>query len=338
MKKAYIRSTGMYVPETIVTNHDLSAKLETSDEWIIQRSGIRERRFAGPDQSTSDLAREAVENLLAKGEVAAGEIDCIIVATLASDYFFPGAAVFLQKKLGWGKTGIPCYDIRQQCGGFVYGLQMAQAFVETGMYQNVLLVGAEIQSSFLEMNKRGRSVSVLFGDGAACAVISPAVDDISRILVTRVAADGNGADNGIHMRLYDLTQRPILYYDRNNPDENRGMYYEMAGSRNLFSNAVRRMNEVSRAALESVNLGVEDVDWMVPHQANVRINNAVAEYLGIDTEKVLYNIHKYANTTAATIPLLLAEYSENGTIRRGDLLLMPAFGAGFVWGAAVVRF
>lgn len=338
MGHAYIKSAGMYVPDNIVTNHDLPPELETNDEWIRQRSGIEERRFITPGQTTSDLAMGAVQDMFSRNEVESGVIDCIIVATLASDYFFPGAAVFLQEKLGWSSRAMPCYDIRQQCGGFVYGLQMAQAFVETGMYRNVLLVGTEIHSSFLEFSKRGRAVSVLFGDGAACVVVSPAVDETSRILTTRVHADGSGATNGIHMKFYDLAMRPVISYDPLDPESNGDLYIEMPGSRNLFSNAVRRMNEVSRAALGSLGLSVLDVDWVVPHQANMRINNAMSEYLGIDKTKVLFNIHKYANTTSATIPLLLAEYTANGTIKRGDLLLMPAFGSGFVWGAAVVRY
>lgn len=345
--KAYIRATGMYVPEKVVTNNDFPEAMETNDEWIQQRSGIRERRFISPGQTTSDLAKAAVEDLMAKSDVTPEEVDCIIVATVMSDYFFPGAGMFLQDKLGWSDLQMPCYDIRQQCAGFIYGLQMAQAFVENGLYRNILLVGTEIHSSFLEFNKRGRAVSVLFGDGAGAAVISaqsegadaPARSGInSEVLHTEVHADGSGALNGIYMKLYDIDKNPIIQYDPKNPEENAALHPVMSGSRNLFSNAVRRMNEVSRSVLGKAGLTVSDIDWVVPHQANMRINNAVAEYLDIDANKVLYNIQRYANTTAATIPLLLAESVANGTIKRGDLLLMPAFGAGFVWGASLVRF
>ncbi|MGE0083590.1 MAG: 3-oxoacyl-ACP synthase III family protein [Desulfococcaceae bacterium] len=336
--KAHIRSVGMYVPENVVRNADFPPEVETSDEWIRQRSGIEERRYAKPGERTSDLAKKAVENLLAKREVRAEEIDCIIFATLSPDFFFPGAGVFLQEKLGWADTHIPCYDIRQQCSGFVYGLQMAQAFVEAGMYKNVLLIGAEIHSNLLDFSIRGRAITVLFGDGAAAVVVSPAVDERSQILLTEIHADGAGALNGIHMKMYDIGKRPVIGYDPAVFDANADLYPEMPSSKNLFSNAVRRMTEVSKSALAKLGMGVDDVDWVVPHQANFRINNSVSDHLGIDRKKVLYNLHKYANTTAATIPLVLAEFVDKGTIKRGDLLLMPAFGSGFTWGAAVVRY
>lgn len=338
MIKAYIRDTGMYVPENVVTNDDLPQELNTSDEWIRQRTGVSQRRYAKPGERTSDLAKRAVENMLAKGEVKAEEIDCIIFATLSPDFFFPGAGVFLQEKLGWADRHIPCYDIRQQCSGFVYGLQMAQAFVEAGMYENVLFVGAEIHSNALDFSERGRAVTVLFGDGAGVLVVSPSPDDKSGILLTETHADGAGALNGIHMKLHDIGKRPVIDYDPSDFETNADLYPDMPASRNLFVNAVRRMTEVSLSLLGKMNLSVSDIDWVVPHQANVRINKSVVEHLGIPDEKVLYNVHKYGNTTAATIPLLLAEYTQNNTIKRGDLLITPAFGSGFTWGAALVRY
>ncbi len=337
-QKAYIRSTGMYVPEKVVTNHDLPQELETNDEWIRQRSGILERRYAGNGIVTSDLAKKAVENLLEKGEVGEDEIDCIIFATLSPDIFFPGSGVFLQEKLGWAEKLIPCYDIRQQCSGFIYGLQMAQSFVESGMFSNVLIVGAEIHSNALDFTKRGRAVTVLFGDGAAAVVVSPSPDEKSRIMETEIHADGRGALNGIHMKIHDIGKSPIIDYDPLNFDENEDMYPKMPSSRNLFVNAVRRMAEVSASVLKKARISIDRVDWVLPHQANIRINLATAEHLGIDEKKVLFNIHKYGNTTAATIPLLLAEFTDNGTIKRGDILLMPSFGSGFVWGASLVSY
>jgi len=338
MTKAYIRAAGMYVPENVVRNEDLPQELNTSDEWIRQRTGVFERRYAKPGERTSDIAKRAVDNMLEKGEVKADEIDCIIFATLSPDFFFPGAGVFLQEKLGWADRHIPCYDIRQQCSGFVYGLQMAQAFVQTGMYENVLFVGAEIHSNALDFSERGRAVTVLFGDGAGVLVVSPSHDSKSEILSTEIHADGAGALNGIHMKLHDIGQRPVIYYDPSDFKKNADLYPDMPASRNLFSNAVRRMTEVSQSLLAKLNLSVSDIDWVVPHQANIRINKSVVEHLGISDDKVLYNVHKYGNTTAATIPLLLAEYTENNTIKRGDLLLTPAFGSGFTWGAALIRY
>ena len=337
MIKSYIRAVGMYVPENVVKNNDLPQELNTSDEWIRQRTGVFERRYAEPGDRTSDLAKRAVENMLAKGAIKADEIDCLIFATLSPDFFFPGAGVFLQEKLGWADRHIPCYDIRQQCSGFVYGLQMAQAFIETGMYKNVLLVGAEIHSNALDFSERGRSVTVLFGDGAGVLVISPSSDE-SQILSTEIHADGAGALNGIHMKLHDIGKRPLVYYNPFDFEANADLYPDMPSSRNLFANAVRRMTEVSQSVLGKLNLSVSEIDWVVPHQANIRINKSVVEHLGISDDKVLYNVYKYGNTTAATIPLLLAEYTENNTIKRGDLLLTPAFGSGFTWGASVIRY
>jgi 3-oxoacyl-[acyl-carrier-protein] synthase-3 len=335
---AYIRSCGMYVPEKVVTNHDLAKVMDTSDEWIRQRSGIIERRNAEPGVRTSDLAVKAVEDLLGKGDVSAEEIDCIIFATLSPDCHFPGTAVILQEKLGWAERFLACYDIRQQCSGFIYGLQMAQAFLEAGMYRNVLLVGAEVHSNALDYSDRGRGVTVLFGDGAAAVVVSPAKDELSRILKSDVYADGRGAFNGIHMKIFDIGSRPIINYDLNDSESNADAFPCMPSPKNLFANAVRRMAEASMACLNSLGLTVDDVDWVVPHQANMRINNMVAEFIQIPSEKVLYNMHKFGNTTAATIPLLLAEFTGNGKIKRGDLLLMVAFGSGFTWGAAVARY
>jgi 3-oxoacyl-[acyl-carrier-protein] synthase-3 len=336
--KAYFRATGMYVPEKVVRNVDLPPELNTNDEWIRQRSGIEERRYAAPGEATSDLGKKAVEHMLAKGGVHQDEIDCIILATLSPDIFFPGTAVLIQDKLGWSSRCMPCFDIRQQCSGFVYGIQMAQAFIETGMYENVLFIGAEVHSNAMDFSQRGRAVTVLFGDGAAAVLVSRARDDRSQILRTEVYGDGSGALKGLHMKLHDISQKPIISYDIKSFESNAEFFPEMPSPKNLFSNAVRRMTEASQSVLKNLGLSVSDIDWVLPHQANMRINRSVAEYLNLPQEKVLYNIHKYANTTAATIPLLLAEFTENGTIQRGDLLLMPAFGSGFVWGATVARY
>jgi 3-oxoacyl-[acyl-carrier-protein] synthase-3 len=312
--------------------------MDTDDEWIRQRSGIQERRYADKGVRTSDLAVKAVENLLAKSELDAEEIDCIIFATLSPDIFFPGSGVFMQEKLGWAGRHIPCYDIRQQCSGFIYGLQMAQAFIESHMYNNVLLVGAELHSHGLDYSNRGRAVTVLFGDGAAAVVVSPSKDERSRILMSKVFADGQGALNGIHMKIYDFASKPIIDYNVDDFESNKDLFPDMPSPKNLFANAVRRMSESAVSTLNDLGLSVDDVDWVVPHQANMRINRMVAETINIPTEKVLYNMHKFGNTTAATIPLLLSEFTDNETIKRNDILLMVAFGSGFTWGAAVVRY
>jgi len=337
-RKAYIRSAGMYVPDKVVTNDDLAKIMTTSDEWIVQRTGIHERRYAGPGVTTSDLAVEATRNMLKKGEVTAQEIDCIIFATLSPDILVPGPGVFLQDKLGWSESHIPCYDIRQQCSGFLYGMQMAHVFVESATYDNVLVVGAELHSNVLDYSDRGRAVTVLFGDGAAVVVVSATDSDESCILHTEMHADGSGALNSIHIKIFDISKKPVVWYDPADFESNADLHPVMPGAKNLFVNAVRRMVEIGISSLAHEGLTVADVDWLLPHQANMRINNMVAENLGIPTEKVLYNIHKFGNTSAATIPLLLAEFVDNGTIKRGDLLLMVGFGAGFTWGSVVLRY
>jgi 3-oxoacyl-[acyl-carrier-protein] synthase-3 len=217
-------------------------------------------------------------------------------------------------------------------------MEMAHVFVESGTYDNVLVVGAEIHSNVLDYSDRGRAVTVLFGDGAAVVVVSPTDGDESCILHSEMHADGSGALNAIHIKIFDISKKPVVWYDPADLEANADLHPVMPGAKNLFSNAVRRMAEIAVSSLAHVGLTVDDVDWLLPHQANMRINNMVAENLGMPTEKVLYNIHKFGNTSAATIPLLLAEFVDNGTIKRGDLLLMVGFGAGFTWGSVVLRY
>ena len=335
---AYIRATGRYVPDKIVKNNDLAEVLDTSDEWIQKRVGIKERRYADPEVQSSDLAKEAVLDLISKNDIDLQEIDCIILATLSPDHHFPGTAMFLQEKLGIGGSKIPCFDIRQQCSGFIYGLQMAQAFVENKMYQNVLLVGTEVHSHALDYSPRGRAVTVIFGDGAAAVVVSASENTSHAILTTELHSDGRGAMQGVHHKLFNIGKKPIVYYNPFDFETNADLYPDMNDARKLFTSAIKSMTEVSLTALKKLNLNIDQIDWVLPHQANYRINKLTAEQLGIADQKVLYNIHKYGNTTAATIPLLLSEFTDDGTIRRGDLLLMVAFGSGFTWGAAVVRY
>lgn len=337
-RKAYFRASGRYIPEKVVTNDDLAKRMTTSDEWIQRRSGIKERHYCDEGDRCSDIAKKSVENLLAKNDIQTEEIDAIIFATLSPDIHFPGTGVIMQQKLGWAERHIPCYDIRQQCSGFIYGLQMAQSFVESGMFENVLVVGSELHSNALDFSDRGRAVTVLFGDGAASVVVSRAENTESEILITQTHADGEGCFNGVHMHLFDIGKMPIVYYDPADTEGNTDLYPSMPNPKNLFTNAVRRMVEVGLSVLEKTGHSVDDVDWVLPHQANIRINRMAAEYLQIPEDKVLYNIDRYGNTTAATIPLLLDEYSENDTIKRGDLLLLVGFGSGFTWGASLVRY
>ncbi len=351
MLRAKILGLGSYVPERVVTNEEISfldekhvrqavQQTETNDAWIRTRTGIEERRYVPNDGNTgtSDLALEASKRALEDAGIAASEIDCIILGTLSPDIHFPGTAVFLQSKLGIdGDNGCACYDIRQQCSAFVYGMEMADAFVRTGKYRRILLVGAEVHSHSLDYSTRGRDVMVLFGDGAGAVVIGPVETEDPRegILYTKVAADGSGAKD-LYLTVYEIKKLPYVWYDANDRSQNEIKYPQMNGKR-VFLNAVRAMNLSTREAMEKTGLTWKDVDWFVPHQANLRINEAVVQYAEIPPEKVLNTIQFYGNTTAATVPLTIDHHRKAGTVKKGDLIVSSVFGAGFTWGAAIFR-
>jgi 3-oxoacyl-[acyl-carrier-protein] synthase-3 len=350
MLRSKILGLGSYVPDRVVTNEELAyldhrhvrhaeKQIDTSDEWIRARTGVEERRYVPNDESTtcSDLAKHAAERALADAGCTAKDVDCIILATLSPDIHFPGTGVFLQQRLGIdGEEGCPCYDIRQQCSGFLYGLQMADSFVRAGLYRRVLLVGAELHSHSLDYTTRGRDVTVLFGDGAGAVVVGPVETDDPRegILYTKLGADGGGAMD-LHLKVFDSRRMPHIEYNAEwgTPAT---MYPQMYGKK-VFLNAVRAMNLSTRAALAATGLTWDDVDWFVPHQANLRINEAVAHYAEIPPEKVLNTIQVYGNTTAATIPLTMDHHRKAGRLKRGDLIVSSVFGAGFTWGSAVFR-
>jgi 3-oxoacyl-[acyl-carrier-protein] synthase-3 len=349
--RSKILGLGSYVPERVVTNDALrflddqhvaheEPQMETSDEWIRKRTGIESRRYVPNDGkwACSDLAREASLRALEDAGCAAKEIDCIILGTLSPDIHFPGTAVFLQSKLGIdGENGCACYDIRQQCSGFLYGLQMADAFVRTGLYKKVLLVGSEVHSHSLEYATRGRDVTVLFGDGAGAVVVGPVETDDPRegVVYTKVAADGSGAMD-LYLKVFEIAHKPYVWYD-GTADANPIMKYPQMNGKKVFLNAVRAMNLSTREALAATGLTWDDVTWFVPHQANLRINEAVAQYAEIPADKVLNSIQFYGNTTAASVPLTLDHHRKAGKVKRGDLIVSSVFGAGFTWGAAVFR-
>ena len=351
MIRASILGIGSYVPDRVVTNDELrflddqhvrhdAPRIETSVEWIKTRTGIEERRYV-PNDGTwacSDLALRAAERALADAGCTAKDIDCIILATLSPDIHFPGTAVFLQSKLGIdGENGCACFDIRQQCSGFLYGLQMADAFVKTGVYRRVLLVGSELHSHSLDYTTRGRDVTVLVGDGAGAVVVGPVETDDPRqgILYTKLHADGSGAMD-LHLKVFEVRHMPYVWYDASTRQEAAAMYPQMNGKK-VFLNAVRGMNLSTREALATTGLTWKDIDWFVPHQANLRINEAVVQYAEIPAEKVLNTIAFYGNTTAASVPLTIDHHRRAGTVARGDLVLSSVFGAGFTWGAAIFR-
>jgi len=350
MLRSKVLGIGSYVPERVVTNDEIpylnerherceTIQTHTSHRWIVERTGIEARHYAPNDGSTatSDLAVRAAERALKDSAIHKTEVDCLILATLSPDIHFPGTAVFVQNKLGL--TNHPaCYDIRQQCSGFIYGMQMADAFIRSGLYRCILLIGAELHSHALEYNDRGRDVMVLFGDGAGAAVLVPeeSADPRAGVLTTHVYADGAGAWD-LHLKLFEIKEAPFVNYDPHNPEENIKRFPQMNG-RKVFTNAVRRMGEVCQEALTATGLTWKDIDWFVPHQANLRITQKLAERAHIPSEKVLNSIQYYGNTTAASIPLTLDHHYQKGTVTKGDLILAAVFGAGYTWGATIFRF
>ncbi len=349
MIRTQLLGLGSFVPERVVKNDEIrhlddhhvaqdAVLTETDDAWIQQRTGIKERRFVAEGTYTSDLGLEAATRALADAGVAATEIDCIIFATLSPDIHFPGAGVYLQRKLGIAdKTHCPCFDIRQQCSGFVYGLQMADALIKIGTYKRILLVGAEVHSHSIDFSTRGRDVMVLFGDGAGAVVLGPQETDDPRagVVYTKVGADGTGAEN-LYLKVYDISKAPYLQYDPKDREHNQMMYPHMDGKR-VYVRAVREMNLATQKALADTGLTWDDIDWFVPHQANLRINEQVAQLAKIPVEKCLNTIQFFGNTTAATVPLTIDYWRQQGKVKKGDTVLSTVFGSGFTWGAAIFR-
>lgn len=330
MPATAIFSTGFRVPDRVVTNADLEGMMDTSDEWIRQRSGIEERRWVEPGQAGSDLALDATRMALERAGMEPDEIDCIVVATLSPDHFFPGGGVYLQRKLGVPE--IPALDVRNQCTGFLYGLSIADAWVKTGAYRRVLLVGTEVHSTGLQRTTEGRDTAVLFGDGAGVVILGPAGEEGRGVLAVRIHADGRHAEK-LWMEAPASAYDPLISADY---VEKRMTYPTMEG-REVFKHATVRMPEAVDEVLEATGHSIEDVDLVIPHQANLRISQAVQKRLGLPDEKVYSNIQRYGNTTAASIPIALHEAVEEGRVGPGSLVCLTAFGSGFTWGAALIR-
>ncbi len=333
MRQSYIKSLGHYVPENIVTNADLEKMMDTSDEWIQQRSGIKERRWVTPGQSTIQMAKDATLEALKKANLKPDDIDCIIFGAMISDYVFPGGGVLLQRELGITRT-IPAYDIRNQCSAWPYSVQMADAFIRQGIYDRVLVVGSENHSTSLDKTTRGRDVTVLFGDAAAVAIFEVAPKDSkSYVIDTQVYSQGEHAE-----KLFMKNPSPL-----NSPRMWPGMdidesYFASMDGKYVFKNAIERMCESLVAACKKHSISLNEIDFVVAHQANMRINQMVLQQLGIPWEKTHHTIEKYGNTTAATIPITLNEAVELGKVKRGDMLATVAFGSGFTWGVSLMRF
>ncbi len=329
MRKSEILGLGQFLPERIVTNHDMAKMFDTDDEWIQQRTGIVERRFTEDGVGPSDLAVPAAQQAVKAAGLEMSDIEFIIFATLSPDYFFPGSGCVLQEKLGLG--GIGALDVRNQCSGFIYGLAVADAFIKTGMYDRILLVGAEVHSSGLEFSDRGRDVTVLFGDGAGAAVLGATEADRG-IMSTHLHADGAYArDLWIEIPASRLMPRVNEEFIR------EGRHYPKMNGKKVFKKAVEKLPEVIHEALAANGLTVDDIDLLVPHQANLRINELVGKTLNLPPEKIYNNIQRYGNTTAGSIPIALNEAIQEGRVKKGDIVMLASFGSGFTWASCVLR-
>lgn len=335
--KAFIKGVGHYVPERVVTNSDLEKLMDTSNEWIVERTGIEQRHHVGKEgkQTTADLGYEAAIRAIEDAKIQKEDIDFIIFATLSPDYYFPGCGVILQDKLGIGNVG--ALDVRNQCSGFVYALSTAEAFIKAGKYKNILVVGAEVQSFGLDMTTRGRNVSVIFGDGAGAVVVSPSEDENRGILSTNLHSEGKHAEElmmgfpGTKFGWADL-----LLEEDHNVDAH--ILYPYMNGNFVFKHAITRFGESIKEAFAEAQIPLEKLDLFIPHQANLRISQFLQKQMGLPSEKAFNNIQKYGNTTAASIPIALSEAKEQGRIKPGDLVCMTAFGSGFTWGSVLMNF
>ena len=331
MYTSRILAAGHYVPERIVTNGDLSKLMNTTNEWIVERTGIQERRWFTPGIDTvNNMAAKASIMALERAKVAKEEIDFIIFATITPDYFIPGNAVLLQRELGL--TTIGALDIRNACSGFIYALSIADQFIKTGMYQKILVVGAEIQSSALDKSDAGRSSAVIFADGAGAVVVGRAEAGQQGILSTHLHAEGTYAEE-----LYCIAPSSSGKERISQELIDRGEFLLKMNGNTVFKHAVVRFMEVIQEALTFNNLSKEDIDLLVPHQANLRISQYIQQKLELPDKKVFNNIMYLGNTTAGTIPIALSQAWEQGRIKEGDLLCLAAFGSGFTWASAMLR-
>ncbi|MCB9676734.1 MAG: ketoacyl-ACP synthase III [Alphaproteobacteria bacterium] len=340
MPNAVISGTGMYVPDNIVTNDDLVSQygIDTNHDWIVKRTGIEARRFAPEGIGSADLAVPACEQAIEDAGLQKKDIDMILFATLSPEHCFPGSGVYLQEKLGMPEAGhfCPAMDIRNQCSGFLYGLGTAASMVKAGAVKNVLVVGGETHSAALDLSTRGRAVASLFGDAAGAVVVSASDDESRGIRTWKLGADGRYADV-LAQRVWDVRKRPFIPVDENGVGQVQPemMWAQMDG-RLVFKNAVERMIMGLMEVCWKEGITMNDIDVFAFHQANLRINQYVAQQLNVPEEKLLQNIHKFGNTTAATIPTLLAEAQREGRLERGMKVATVAFGSGFTWGAALI--
>ena len=331
MPKSKIKGVGFYVPDNVIKNSDLEEIMDTSDEWIQERTGIKERRWVEGDLTTSLMGTYASKIAIKNANISKNDIDFIIFATLSPDYFFPGSGVIVQKNLQIKEVG--ALDIRNQCSGFIYGLSVADQYIKSGMYENILVVGSEIHSGGLDKSSRGRSVSVIFGDGAGAAIVSKSNDE-SEILSTHLHSEGKFAEE-----LAVIKPATTFWIDKiidDDDEDGKGFFPKMNGNF-VFKNAIKRFEEVIFESLNYNNYTSKDIDMLITHQANLRITQYIQKKLNIDENNIFNNIMSYGNTTSASIPIALYEALEKNKIKRGDLVCLAAFGSGFTWASALIR-
>ena len=347
MKRSKIAGIGMYVPKNVVTNHDLLKYMDTSDAWIQERTGIKERRFADREgETTTTMGVEASKIAIERAGIAPGDIDFIVFATLSPDYYFPGCGVLLQRAMKMKEIG--ALDVRNQCSGFIYALSVADQFIKTGMYKNILVVGSEKHSFGLDFTTRGRNISVIFGDGAGAVVLQPE-EDGNGILSTHLHSDGESAEilamfnPGTHANHW--TNEPLATFNdaelgdmfmSHTMVEEAQNFPRMDGPA-VFKKAIVKFPEVVIEALSANGYTPADLKLLIPHQANLRISQFIQQTLGLSNDQVYNNIQRYGNTTAASIPIALCEAWEEGHIQDGDLICLAAFGSGFTWGSALLK-
>ncbi len=334
MYHSKISGLGFYVPSNTVTNDDLSKIIDTNDEWIQERTGIQERRhIINGEDTTTTMGVKAAKIAIERAGISNDEIDFVIFATLSPDYYFPGPGVLVQRDLGLKTVG--ALDVRNQCSGFVYALSVADQYIKTGMYKNILVIGSEVQSTGLDMTTRGRGVSVIFGDGAGAAIVSREEDLTKGILSTHLHSEGVHAEELI-VKAPGMGGRWVTdIIADNDPDDES--YFPYMNGQFVFKNAVVRFSEVINEGLEANNLKVSDIDMLIPHQANLRISQFIQKKFGLTDDQVFNNIQKYGNTTAASIPIALTEAWEQGKIKSGDTVVLAAFGSGFTWASAIIK-
>jgi 3-oxoacyl-[acyl-carrier-protein] synthase-3 len=346
MLSSKIAGIGKYLPSNVVTNQDLTAYMETSDEWIVERTGIKERRYAHrTEETTTTMAVEAAKIAIERAGTTAAEIDFIVFATLSPDYYFPGCGVLVQRAMGMKEIG--ALDIRNQCSGFVYALSVADQFIKTGMYKNILVIGSEKHSFGLDFSTRGRNVSVIFGDGAGAVVLQPATSEGQGILSTHLHSDGEAAEilamynPGTHANHWGkyatFDEAPIGEMFLSHKMIDNAENFPFMDGPSVFKKAIVKFPEVIIEALQTNGYAPSDLNMLIPHQANLRIAQFVQQKLGLRGDQVYNNIMQYGNTTAASVPIALCEAHENNLIKEGDLVCLAAFGSGFTWASALIK-